>query len=121
MGSALKQANVKAQILGYSLGSLKQDAQINAIMDEDFNTPNLVTYLLDLVKDLNNKIRNNEDFTSTYDKILLVNDILGLVYQLPTLSDEDKELYEQWNSYREAKDFANADIARAKLMERNIL
>lgn len=121
VGSALKQANVKAQILGYSLGSLKQDEQINTIMDEDFNTPNLVTYLLDLVKDLNNKIRNNEDFTSTYDKILLVNDILGLVYQLPTLSDEDKALYEQWNSYREAKDFANADIVRAKLMERNIL
>lgn len=121
VGSALKQANVKAQLANVPTGTLKQDEKINEIMDEDFNTPNLVTYLLDLVKELNTKLRSGEDFVETYDKILLVNYILGLRYNLPILSDEDKALYDTWNSYREAKDFANADIYRAKLIEKNIL
>ena len=68
-------------------------------MDDDFNTANLVTYLLDLVKELNTKIRAKEDFVEIYDKVMLANYILGLEYDFVTLSDEDKDIYNKWLEY----------------------
>ncbi len=119
--NALKQANLEIQLNDLTVGKLTKDEKINEIMDEDFNTSNLVTYLLDLVKELNNKIRSKEDFTETYDKIMLVNYVLGLVYDFVTLSDEDKEIYNKWLEYRKISDFENADKMRAQLVDRKII
>jgi len=85
------------------------------------DTPNLITYLLDLVKELNNKIRSKEDFIETYDKIQLVNYVLGLVYNKVTLTDEDKETYNEWIEARNNKDFESADKYRNVLMEKGII
>ena len=90
-------------------------------MDEDFNTPNLITYLNDLVKELNSALRSNQDIVSPYDKINLINKILGLKYDLPKMSDEDIEIYNKWNEYRKNKDFENADKLRSILVEKNII
>ena len=90
-------------------------------MDDDFNTANLVTYLLDLVKELNTKIRAKEDFTEIYDRVILANYILGLEYDFVTLSEEDKEIYNKWLEYRNNKDFENADKMRAELVDRKII
>jgi cysteinyl-tRNA synthetase len=49
--NALKQANLEIQLKGLKVGKIKSDDKINEIMDDDFNTANLVTYLLDLVKE----------------------------------------------------------------------
>ncbi len=119
--NALKQANLEIQLKGLEVGKLKKDPKINEIMDEDFNTSNLITYLLDLVKQLNNEIRQKQDFVETYDKINLINYILGLVYEFPTLTDEDKETYNKWLEYRNNKDFENADKMRNILIERKII
>ena len=119
--NALKQANLEIQLKGLEVGKLKKDPKINEIMDEDFNTSNLITYLLELVKQLNNELRQKQDFVETYDKINLVNYILGLVYEFPTLTDEDKETYNKWLEYRANKDFENADKMRAILMDRKII
>ena len=43
----------------------------NKIMDEDFNTPNLITYLLELIKELNTALRNKGEISLLYDKINL--------------------------------------------------
>lgn len=119
--NALKQANLEIQLNGLETRKLKQDPKINEIMDEDFNTSNLITYLLDLVKELNNKIRSKEDFIEVYDKIMLVNYVLGLEYEFVTLSDEDKEIYNKWLEYRNEKDFENADKMRAQLVDKKII
>lgn len=119
--NALKQANLEVQLKGLEVGKLTQDDKINEIMDEDFNTSNLVTYLLDLVKELNTKLRAKEDFVDTYDKIKLINYILGLEYKFVELSDEDKEIYNKWMEYRNNKDFENADKMRAELVDRKII
>ena len=87
----------------------------------DFNTSNLVTYLLDLVKELNGKLRAKEDFVDTYDTIMLINYILGLEYEFVMLSDSDKEIYNKWSEYRNNKDFENADKMRAELVDRKII
>ena len=119
--NALKQANLEVQLKNLEVGKVKQDEKINEIMDDDFNTANLVTYLLDLVKELNTKIRAKEDFTEIYDKVMLANYILGLEYDFVTLSDEDKEIYNKWLEYRNNKDFENADKMRAELVDRKII
>jgi cysteinyl-tRNA synthetase len=119
--NALKQANLEVQLKNLEVGKVTSDEKINEIMDDDFNTANLVTYLLDLVKDLNTKLRAKEDFIEVYDKIMLANYILGLEYNFVTLSDEDKEIYNKWLEYRNNKDFENADKMRAELVDRKII
>ena len=119
--NALKQANLEIQLKGLEVGKLKKDPKINEIMDEDFNTSNLITYLLDLVKQLNNELRQKQDFVETYDKINLITYILGLKYYFVELTDEDKETYNKWLEYRNNKDFENADKMRAILMERKVI
>lgn len=119
--NALKQANLEIQLNGLEVGTITNDEKINEIMDEDFNTSNLVTYLLDLVKELNGKLRAKEDFVDTYDTIMLINYILGLEYEFVMLSDSDKEIYNKWLEYRNNKDFENADKMRAELVDRKII
>ena len=119
--NALKQADLQIALNNLETGKLTHDDKINKIMDNDMDTPNLITYLLDLVKELNNKIRSKEDFIETYDKIQLVNYVLGLVYNKVTLSDEDKETYNKWIEARNNKDFESADKYRNVLMEKGII
>lgn len=119
--NALKQANLEIQLKGLEVGKVTLDEKINEIMDDDFNTSNLVTYLLDLVKELNTKLRAKEEFVETYDKIMLINYVLGLEYEFITLNDEDKEIYNKWLEYRNNKDFENADKMRAQLVDRKII
>ena len=121
VGNALKQANLEIQLKELKTGIVTSDDKINEIMDDDFNTANLVTYLLDLIKELNNKLRAKDDFISVYDKVMLVNYILGLKYDFVTLSDEDKKNYSLWLEYRNVEDFENADKIRNILVEKGII
>ena len=118
---ALRQANLNLQINGIETGKVTSDPKINEIMDEDFNTPNLITYLNDLIKELNTKLRSKEDIVETYDKIQIINTILGLKYDLPVLTEDDKKLYNEWLEARNNKDFETADKLRAQLMEKGII
>lgn len=119
--NALKQANIIVQLENISVGNVTKDEHINEIMDNDFNTPNLITYLLDLVKELNTSIRNHTDIGEIYDKIILINSILGLEYDLKEFSESDKELYQSWLNARNNKDFESADHLREQLIALNIL
>ena len=119
--NVMKQANLEIQLKGLTSGTITSDDRVNEIMDDDLNTSNLITYLLELVKGLNNKIRQKVDFIDTYDKIQIINYILGLEYEMVTLSEEDKENYNKWLEYRNSKDFKNADIMRDILSSKGII
>lgn len=119
--NSLKQANLLIQIKNLEANKITKDGNINKIMDEDFNTPNLITYLLELVKELNSNIRSNKDITTTYDKILLITKILGLHYEFTTLTASDKTLYQNWLEAKKNKDFNTADTIREDLINRNII
>lgn len=119
--NSLKQANLLIQIKNLEANKIIKDDNINKIMDEDFNTPNLITYLLELVKELNSNIRSNKDITTTYDKILLITKILGLHYEFTTLTVSDKTLYQNWLEAKKNKDFNTADTIREDLINRNII
>ena len=110
--NTLKQASLQIQLNDIAVNQIKQDENINKIMDEDFNTPNLITYLLELIKELNTALRNKGEIGLLYDKINLIINILGLHYDLKTLSEDDKKTYQEW---------LKADELREILVNNNIL
>ena len=121
ISNAIKQAMIEVSIQNLEIGNLKKDEKLEEIMDEDFNTPNVITYLLELIKELNNAIRQKQEFIDTLDKIKLITDIMGLKYDYNKLVEEDIKLYNEWLEYRKNKDFENADKLRDKLIEKGIV
>lgn len=119
--NTLKQASLQIQLNNIAVNQIKQDENINNIMDEDFNTPNLITYLLELIKELNTALRNKGEIDLLYDKINLIINILGLHYDLKTLSEDDKKRYQEWLKAKENKDYTKADELREILVNNNIL
>lgn len=119
--TALRQANLQIQVNDIKVGTITCDEEINKIMDEDFNTPNLITYLMELIKKLNANLRANLPINEEYDKIMLVVDILGLEYELPVLSAELKEVYKAWLQARENKNYELADQLRNDLIKEGVI
>ena len=92
-------------------------------MDNDFNTPNVLTLVQKLVKEINASIRT-KDFNLVSIKtntLKLILSILGLELKYDKLSKEDKELFNNWNKLKAEKNFDEADKLRAKLLERGLL
>lgn len=120
--TVLKSANLYLNINNLSVDSNVKDQLFEEYMNDDFNTPNVITHLLNLVKELNNELRTNgEKILLLTNKILTITNILGLVYDMKPLTDEQKDTYQKWTEARNNKDFETADIYRQKLIEQNIL
>ncbi len=120
--NVLKNSNLSIKLNNLKIEKLEKDIKIEEYMNDDFNTSNLITYLLDLVKKLNQNIRNNEsEILENYCKIILITDILGLKYNLTELTNEDIELYKKWDKERLNKNFEKADELRNKLIEKGIM
>ena len=97
--------------------------KIKEIMDDDFNTSNLISYLLDIVKNLNLSIRNNSivDFEKDFKILKDIIYILGLNYNINSLTNDELNTYNEWEKYRNEKDFEKADILRKELIEKGVL
>lgn len=120
--TVLKSANNELNIKNIHNIKEEKDSTFEEYMNDDFNTPNVITLLLSLVKDLNQEIRNkgNNILTLT-NKILTITNILGLSYSMPEFTEKQKETCNNWIKAREDKDFALADTLREKLVKENIL
>lgn len=120
--TVLKSANNELNIKNIHSIKEEKDSIFEEYMNDDFNTPNVITLLLSLVKDLNQEIRNkgNNILTLT-NKILTITNILGLSYSMPEFTEKQKETYNNWIKAREDKDFALADTLREELIKENIL
>lgn len=120
--TVLKSANNELNIKNIHNIKEEKDSTFEEYMNDDFNTPNVITLLLSLVKDLNQEIRNkgNNILTLT-NKILTITNILGLSYSMPEFTEKQKETYNNWIKAREDKDFALADTLREELVKENIL
>ena len=120
--TVLKSANNELNIKNIHNIKEEKDSTFEEYMNDDFNTPNVITLLLSFVKDLNQEIRNkgNNILTLT-NKILTITNILGLSYSMPEFTEKQKETYNSWIKAREDKDFALADTLREELIKENIL
>ena len=94
-------------------------------LSNDMNIPNGITYLLDLVKEINQSLRVKDkdlnEISSLYYAIKEVLYILGLSFDLKVLSDEDKILYHKYEEAKANKDFETSDKIREELIQRKIL
>lgn len=90
-------------------------------LEDDFNTPNLITYLLDLTKKINSALRNKGEVLEYYKDFMNTCYLLGLNYKYINLSENDKKLYYMWEKARDNKDYDTADKHRKALESRGII
>ena len=123
--NATKMANVRLQVNGYSTSDYDNQIVDNFLKEiaNDLNVANGFTVLYDVVKKLNVSIRGNdlESMSRYFNTVLEINKILSFDLGLITLSNEDIELYKQWEVYKKEKDFANADVCRNELISKGVL
>ena len=128
ISSALKQAEVKAQLADVEFGNKINEEKYNEFlnqMSDDLNTPNAYMVIFDTLKLLNQALRNKEvDFNvveENYNAINKMLEILGVFIDKTVLSKEDKEIYLLWQEAKNNKDFDTADKYRNVLMEKGII
>lgn len=93
-------------------------------MDNDFNTPNVITALQDLVKIANQLLRKKTKNGVILSAIMLFDDIfsvLGLKIDVSPLDPADKATYHLWMKARTDKNFEDADMYRSILQEKGII
>lgn len=97
--------------------------RLHGVMDQDFNTANVLSDLYAIMKLINASVRANDALVmaTLYNTVLEYSTVLGLRFDLPRLSAKDRLLYSDWLDARENKDFERADTLRSVLMERGIL
>ncbi len=122
IGNVLKQANLYMRMNGIEICDNIRDGVFEGYMDDDFNTPNVISYVLEIVKKLNGELRNKgNSIGELTSKLLIITDILGLKYEMKKFSKEDMECYNKWLECRSNRNFEEADRYRKLLMEKNIL
>lgn len=126
--TAYTQASVKLQLANAPASNDVDETLWSAFIEtlnDDLNTPNAISTVFDLVKQLNQALRKREidqvlvsTLKNTLDQML---HILGIEFEDIQLSQEDKDLYAQWRKAVSEKDFENADQYRAQLQEKGII
>lgn len=92
--------------------------QINlfkSLMDDDFNIPNVITQIYDLLKRMN-KEKDPKYLAVLHQTAKTILDVLGIMPQYE-LTDETLIMYREWEQARINKDFARADCLRERLSE----
>ena len=94
-------------------------------MEDDLNTPNAFAAVVEACKQLNTAVRQREPdleriavLVRTMEKMM---EVLGIDIPCLNVSDEDCALYGRWREAVKAKNFEQADVYRAQLMEKGIL
>ena len=126
--TALKQAEVKAQIAGKENTGVYDEEMYQQFIDQmadDLNTPNAYMVIFETLKKLNQALRVRDiDFDAVfkeYNAIGKMLEILGIFIEKKVLDEEDKRNYALWNEAKANKDFETADKYRAALIEKGIL
>lgn len=126
--TALKQANVKAQVEGIIRTDLINEEKYKEFLDQmadDLNTPNAYMVIFDTVKLLNQSLRtkdiNWEEVFKNYNAINKMLSVLGVFIDEIKLDENDLATYKAWNEAKAQKDFETADKYRNILMEKGIL
>lgn len=100
------------------------DHMVMALAD-DLNSSLALTEILDQVKVLNQVMRTREKdnaaIAKEYATLMKMTDVMGFAFKGVELSEEDIDLYNEWNAYKKEKNFEEADRVRGLLIERGIL
>ena len=94
-------------------------------MAHDFNTPNAITVLYKLLKEINVMLRQKEKDDQILNQYLKTLEVmfyvLGFVVDIKKLSSEELELVNSWYAARSAKDYILADSIRKEITNKGIV
>lgn len=137
ISTTLKQLSINSQILDSSDKVIEDDILISNVdnyyttninefmshMDNDLNTPNVITLIHKLVKEANKFIRAKEDVYANCVYLLLTDifKVLGFEFNVLKLTEDDIFNYKSWLDARANKNFELADNLRDTLSSRGIL
>ena len=117
----LKKAYLTLSLEGVK-SSMIDDMSIKAfieIMDNDFNTPNVMTLVYEMLKKIN-KTTDAHQIAIYFHTVKRILDILGIMPRFE-LQDEVLTMYREWETARSEKNFRLADQLRNKLTEQGWL
>ena len=127
MQMAYKQAALKLQANGVDLEKGKP-VYINKFLEalaDDLNSANALAELYNLLKDINQQIRNREtDYALLNDQFKTLTDmfyVLGLDIKFVKFDEEISSLYKDYLLSKENKDFAKSDEIRKVLIEKGVM
>ncbi len=125
--NVLKSTSLYLQVEAVGSGQYdknKVDEMAEALAD-DLNTSLALTKILDIVKELNQATRQKDKdskvISDLYATLVKMMDLIGLVVDVKELSDQDIELFRNWQEAKSRKDFESADKFRDELKERGII
>lgn len=113
---SLKKVFLSMKLNNQTPGELIDDVihQFQTLMNDDFNTPNVMTLIQELIKQIN-KEKDDLVKANLYETTSLILQILGVMPNFQ-ISDELIEIYKQWEEARIQKNFEKADELRHKLL-----
>ena len=127
MQMAYKQAALKLQANGIDLEK-GQPVYINKFLEalaDDLNTANALAELYNLLKEINQQIRNREtDYEVLNNQFKTLTDmfyVLGLDITYVKFDDDISQLYKDYLLSKENKDFAKSDEIRKVLIEKGVM
>ena len=127
MQMAYKQAALKLQAAGVDLEK-GQPVYINKFLEalaNDLNTANALAELYNLLKDVNQAIRNRDaDLNELNNLFKTLTDmfyVLGLDITYVKFDDNISALYKEYLESKENKDFAKSDEIRKLLIEKGVM
>ncbi|MCI2110987.1 MAG: cysteine--tRNA ligase [Bacilli bacterium] len=123
---AAKKGSLALQLAGESVDGLKPSDEsefLDAICD-DLNTPNALAVLYEENKKLNSLLMaGSVDIAALKDsfaKVRAYEDVLGIVLEIPHLSEDDKRLYHEYYDAKGRKDYAASDALRGVLIAKGL-
>ncbi len=126
--NSLKQAYIMLQKNNYSINEEFNEELYQKFieaMNDDLNTPNAYMVIYEVVKQLNQSLRQKEkDFAAIATLVLSIEkmlDVLGILQGRLVLSSEDLELYQKWETAKVNKDFEAADKYRNELNAKGLI
>ena len=94
-------------------------------MAHDFNTPNAITVLYKLIKEINIMLRQKEKDDSLLNQYLKTLDVMlyvfGLTVNIKKLTKDELTLVNSWYEARNNKDYELADSLRKEISEKGIV
>lgn len=124
----VSQSALQLQIRHLSLNAPFDQAIVDhlaEVLEDDLNTSNGLTCLLDEVKQLNLILRQKELdgqlLETHFASLMAMADIFGFVFKYRQLSEEEIDLYVKWQALKQEKAFEQADELRLELTKRGII
>lgn len=93
--------------------------EFNDYMDNDFNTPNVISLLLNILKVINTNQNNYEILNKSLNSFKIILDILGI--KIDDVTKYDVKNYLEWKKFVSEKNYEKADKLRKELMNNYLL